>query len=124
VPHRELLSRISEHDIGLATEEYVPDSRNLTITNKILQYLQGGLAVVATDTLGQQEVAWAAPGAVMLFGNKDRQGLASLLNSLLNDPTRVQQAKQAALQAARETFCWENQQPWLVDWISEALHSK
>lgn len=124
VPHRELLSRIAEHDIGLATEEYTPDSRNLTITNKILQYLQGGIAVVATDTLGQQEVAKEAPDAVMMFKNKDRQGLSSLLNSLLKDPDRLRQAKQAALQAARDQFCWEHQQPWLVSWISDVLQSK
>jgi glycosyltransferase involved in cell wall biosynthesis len=124
VPHRELLSRIAEHDIGLATEEYVPDSRNLTITNKILQYLQGGIAVVATDTLGQQEVAREAPDAVMLFRNKDRQGLALLLNGLLKDPERLKHAKQAALKAARDKFCWEHQQPWLVNWISDAIQSK
>jgi glycosyltransferase involved in cell wall biosynthesis len=124
VPHRELLSRIAEHDIGLATEEYVPESRNLTITNKILQYLQGGIAVVATDTLGQQEVAREAPDAVMLYRNKDRQGLALLLNGLLKDPERLKHAKLAALQAAREKFCWEHQQPWLVNWISDAIQSK
>jgi glycosyltransferase involved in cell wall biosynthesis len=124
VPHSELLSRIAEHDIGLATEEYIPDSRNLTITNKILQYLQGGIAVVASDTLGQQEVAKDAPDAVMMFKNKDRQGLSSLLNSLLKDGERLKQAKQAALQAAGDKFCWEHQQPWLVNWISEALQSK
>ena len=121
VPHRELLSRIAEHDFGLATEEYTPDSRNLTITNKILQYLQGGIAVVATDTLGQQEVAKEAPEAVMMFRNKDKEGLSSLLNSLLKDAARLRQAKQAALQAARDKFCWEHQRPLLVSWISEVL---
>jgi hypothetical protein len=124
VPHSELLSRIAEHDIGLATEEYIPDSRNLTITNKILQYLQGGIAVVASDTLGQQEVAKEAPDAVMMFKNKDRPGLSSLLNSLLKDADRLKRAKQAALQAAGDKFCWEHQQPWLVNWVSEALQSK
>jgi glycosyltransferase involved in cell wall biosynthesis len=123
VPHNELLSRIAEHDIGLATEEYLPDSRNLTITNKILQYLQGGIAVVASDTLGQQEVAAEAPGAVFLFKNKDRQGLSSLLNMLLSDRAQLAAAKKAALDAAREKFCWEIQEKWLVSWIQEAINS-
>ena len=124
VPHRELLSRISEHDIGLATEEYVPDSRNLTITNKILQYLQGGIAVVASDTLGQREVAKEAPGAVFLFRNKDRQGLASLLNGLLGHRERLDAAKKAALEAAREKFCWEKQEPLLLNWFTDAIKNK
>ncbi|MEI6882928.1 MAG: glycosyl transferase family 1 [Bacteroidota bacterium] len=123
VPHTELLSRIAEHDIGLATEEYQPDSRNLTITNKILQYLQGGIAVVATDTAGQQEVAREALSAVFLFRNKDRQGFAGLLNSLLKDPGKLAAAKQAAVASAREKFCWEKQEPMLVRWITDALTS-
>ncbi|MEI7499046.1 MAG: glycosyl transferase family 1 [Bacteroidota bacterium] len=123
VPHNELLSRIAEHDIGLATEEYVPDSRNLTITNKILQYLQGGIAVIATDTLGQQEVATEAPGAVFLFKNKDRQKLSSLLIMLSSDRAQLAKAKKAALDTAREKFCWEIQEQWLVSWIQEAINS-
>ncbi len=41
VPNAELLSRIAEHDIGLALECTDIPSRNLTITNKLGQYLQG-----------------------------------------------------------------------------------
>jgi glycosyltransferase involved in cell wall biosynthesis len=121
VPHAELLSRIAEHDIGLATEEYAPDSRNLTITNKILQYLQGGLAVVASDTKGQQEVAEAAKDAVFLFRNRDRDGLAAVLNNLLINRESLMAAKKAATKAAREQFCWEIQEPLLVNWIRDAI---
>lgn len=121
VPHAELLSRISEHDIGLATEEYVPDSRNLTITNKILQYLQAGIAVVASDTQGQEEVAKEAPGAVFLFRNGDRQGLVSLLNRMLNDRGNLPAARQAAAEAARTNFCWEKQQTLLTGWFTGIL---
>ena len=121
VPPSELLSRIAEHDLGLATEEYIPDSRNLTITNKILQYLQGGIAVAASDTLGQQEVAKESPGAVFLFRNKDRQGLASILNGLLSDRDRLNAAKKAAIDAAGRKFCWEKQQPLLLNWFRDVL---
>jgi len=124
VPHNQLLSRIAEHDIGLATEEYIPESRNLTITNKILQYLQGGIAVVASDTLGQQEVAREAPEAVFLFRNKNQEELSSLLNNLFSDPERLSKAKTAALKAAREKFCWERQEQWLTDWVQDALNTK
>jgi hypothetical protein len=67
-------------------------------------------------------VAREAPGAVSLFKNKDRQGLASLLNGLLSNRERLASAKQAALDIAREKFCWEKQETWLVTWITDALN--
>src|SRR5262249_27463430 len=39
VPNAELLSRIAEHDVGLALETASIRSRDLTITNKLFQYL-------------------------------------------------------------------------------------
>jgi glycosyltransferase involved in cell wall biosynthesis len=117
VPHNELLSRIAEHDIGLATEEYTPDSRNLTITNKILQYLLAGIAVVASDTSGQKEVAEAAPDAVALFKNKNKESFVAALNSFLKNPDKLKQAKTKALQYAENRFCWERQKHKLVAWV-------
>src|SRR5690606_18129969 len=56
VPNDELIFRIAEHDVGFALENSEIKSRDLTITNKMFQYLQGGLAVIATSTKGQREV--------------------------------------------------------------------
>jgi glycosyltransferase involved in cell wall biosynthesis len=121
VPHRELLSRIAEHDIGLATEENTPPSRDLTITNKILQYLLGGIAVIASETNGQKEVAAGAPGAVFLFKNRDRHSLSDLLNSLLRDKNKLNEARILALNAAQDIFCWEKQEPKLLSWVEKAF---
>ncbi len=121
VPHNELLSRIAEHDIGLATEEYQPDSRNLTITNKILQYLLAGIAVVASDTAGQQEVAAQAPAAVSLYENNDKDSLVKALNRFLDDREKLKRAKATALQRAKETFCWEKQEGFLLEWIANII---
>lgn len=118
VPHQELLSRIAEHDIGLATEEYTPDSRNLTITNKILQYMLGGIAVLASDTSGQKEVAAAAPHCVFLFRNHDRKSLVDTLNKLLSDKELIAEAKTNALQVSTEKFCWEKQEIMLKAMIT------
>lgn len=122
VPHLELLSRIAEHDIGLAMEEYVPDSRNLTITNKILQYLLAGIAVLATDTEGQKEVGCAAPDAVILFRNQQKDDFVQSLNQLLNDKQKLQFAKMKALEIANEKYCWEKQAPMLVQWVHNVLN--
>jgi hypothetical protein len=121
VPHKELLSRIAEHDIGLATEEYRPDSRNLTITNKILQYLLGGIAVIASDTAGQKEVAAVVPDAVFLFKNYNSNDLSSKINALIGDKETLKNAKKSALAIATSKYCWEQQEKWLVGWVNEVI---
>jgi glycosyltransferase involved in cell wall biosynthesis len=121
VPNDELLSRIAEHDIGFAGEQMYCQSRNLTVTNKILHYLLAGLAVVATDTAGQREVAEQARGAVHLYRAGDPRDLAAKLNLVLSSSAGLANAKQAALAAAKETFCWEKQEPQLLHAIDAAL---
>jgi len=121
VPPDELLSRIAEHDVGLALEEYTPDSRHFTITNKILHYVLGGLAVVATDTAGQKEVARQARGAVRLCKADNPGDLARAITALVRDRENLQRVKQSALEAAEATFCWEQQAPRLVASVERAL---
>ncbi|MBF0624645.1 MAG: glycosyltransferase [Magnetococcales bacterium] len=121
VPQEELLSRLVEHDMGFAGEVSNCLNRELTISNKILEYLRAGLAVVASDTRGQQEVAERAPGAVALYAQTDPGDLARVLNGLLADPERRRASRAAALEAARTTYCWERVAPDLVDLVADTL---
>jgi glycosyltransferase involved in cell wall biosynthesis len=123
VSNSELLSRIAEHDIGFAGETPTMRNRDLTVTNKILHYLLGGLAVVASDTAGQREVAEQARGAVFLYPPGDAPALAARLNALLESADALGQAKAAALDAAKRRFCWERQEPALLESINRALGS-
>jgi glycosyltransferase involved in cell wall biosynthesis len=118
VSHNELLSRIAEHDIGLALETNEPQSRDLTITNKILQYLQGGLAVVASDTAGQAEVASKAKESVFIFRRNDADDLAAKLDFLIRNRNMLERAKSSAEEAARNYFNWEQEEKKLLGWIS------
>jgi glycosyltransferase involved in cell wall biosynthesis len=121
VSNAELLSRISEHDIGLATE--IPGIRNkdLTVSNKILHYLLAGLAVVATETAGQREVAAQAPGGILLYQSGNAGALAALLNRLLASRDALAMAKRRSLDAAERTFCWEVQENTLLRSLECAL---
>jgi glycosyltransferase involved in cell wall biosynthesis len=121
VSNDELLSRIAEHDIGFAGEQKYCRSRDLTVTNKILHYLLGGLGVVASDTTGQCEVAAQAGVAVQIYPSGNSQALATELNALLNSREALQAAKAAALQAAEKNFCWERQVPVLLSSINHSL---
>ena len=121
VTNDQLLPRIAEHDIGFAGETSHCRSRDLTVTNKILHYLLGGLAVVASDTRGQREVAHQAPAAVHLYPSGDPRGLAERLDTLLASSDVLARAKAAALAAAERVFCWERQEKTLLDAIACTL---
>jgi glycosyltransferase involved in cell wall biosynthesis len=114
VPNAELLSRIAEHDIGLALEYTNVPSRNLTVTNKFFQYLQAGLAVIATDTAGQREILSQHTAIGRLIPTNNPVALAQALKDLLCNPERLTAAKAASVQAAKEQFCWEKQRQSLV----------
>ncbi|MGZ5105962.1 MAG: glycosyltransferase [Usitatibacter sp.] len=121
VSNEELLSRIAEHDIGFAGEIPFCANKRLTVSNKILHYLLAGLAVVASDTSGQREVADAAPGAVSLYPSGDAAALARCVDALLDTPRTLDEARHCALRAAEETFCWERQEETLLETITAAI---
>lgn len=121
VPNDEIADRVAEHDIGFAGEVPYCRNRDLTVTNKILQYLLCGLAVVASDTTGQREIAARAADAVDLYAASDSRALAATLNRLIGTPNRLHQMKAAAAQAAELTFCWERQESALLQATATAL---
>ncbi len=114
VPKAELLSRVAEHDIGLALESPYCRNKQLTISNKFFQYLQAGLAVIATETAGQREVFRRRPEIGSLIPADDPRALARAIEELLSDPSKLDAAKAAALKAAKEEFCWEHEQHKLL----------
>ncbi|RUT07179.1 hypothetical protein DSM106972_024400 [Dulcicalothrix desertica PCC 7102] len=121
VPNQELISRIAEHDIGLALETTYCLNRQLTITNKLFQYLQAGLAIIATDTAGQKEILSQSPTVGKLIPNDSPQMLAQAIEDLLQTPNVLISAKKAALEAAKKQFYWEIEANKLVELANIAL---
>jgi len=117
----ELPSIIARHDIGLALEQSFIVNRDLTITNKIIQYLNAGLAVVASDTAGQREVLAHAPDAGIIVETHETTRFASALDALLADRAALQNRQRAARQLAEQTYCWEREGPKLIELIARAL---
>ena len=121
VSNRELISRIAEHDIGLALELRDVQSRDLTITNKFFQYLQVGLTVIATNTLGQQEILSQYPEIGSLIPNDNPMALAKTLETLLQNKIKPNQTKNHALNIFQEKLCWEHQEEILLKQINISL---
>ena len=117
----ELPGVIARHDLGLALEPSEPANKDLTISNKILQYLGAGLAVVASGTAGQREVLARAPGAGLLVTLGETAELTGQLDTLLTNPRALAAQKAAARRAAEKTYCWEQEEPHLIAAVEGAL---
>jgi glycosyltransferase involved in cell wall biosynthesis len=120
VANQELPARIAEHDIGLALETVTIPSRNLTVTNKFFQYLEAGLAVIATNTAGQREVLQACPQAGQLIASDDARSLAQAINHWVQHPGKLAIAQQAATQVSA-VLAWQTQADRLVQQAAVAL---
>ncbi|WP_162797932.1 glycosyltransferase [Sulfitobacter sp. JL08] len=107
VPQDELLSRLREHDIGYCGELSDCRSRDVTITNKAFEYMRAGLAIVASDTTGQREIAAAAPNALALFKQGDPASLAAALTPLIENPAALNAARDASVDALLDHFSWD-----------------
>ena len=107
VPNGELPARIAENDIGLALETDTILSRDLTVTNKLFQYMQAGLAIIATNTSGQREIFSATPAIGRLVSDHNPMALAAAIQYFTDSSERLQAAKAASRKAAETTFCWQ-----------------
>lgn len=121
VTPEQLPGRLAEFDLGLALEPRWPLNRNITITNKILQYMNAGLAVVATNTAGQTEVMQAAPDCGVLITAHETTDYAARLDALIGDPARLRAAQLASRAAAVREFSWECETPRLLAAVARAL---
>jgi glycosyltransferase involved in cell wall biosynthesis len=117
----DLPALIARHDIGLALEQSFIVNRDLTITNKILQYLNAGLVVVASDTAGQREVLTHDPAAGIVVAMHETTIFAAALDELLADRQHLAARQHAARRLAETTYCWEREAPHLLALVAHTL---
>jgi glycosyltransferase involved in cell wall biosynthesis len=117
----ELLSRVAEHDVGLALEQDVSDNRLIAVTNKLLFYMLAGVAIVATDTPGQRGIAEQAGGAFELYARGDVPALAAQLQRFVDDPAHLAECKRRSLALAQTRFNAETELQKLLPLVARAL---
>jgi glycosyltransferase involved in cell wall biosynthesis len=111
LPPSELADSLQDFDIGLALEYPNTLSRALTSTNKLFQYMEAGLPVIATDTAGQREVIDALPGCGWLIkpGLQGVPEVKNLLSNLYREPQLVSDAAQIASRLPSSSMGWKEQ---------------
>ena len=113
-----MIELAAEHDIGLALEQPTTVNRDLCITNKLFTYMVAGIAVAATDTVGQRAVLHEVPDVGFLYRPGDVNGLAAGIRALVESPSRLALAKRQSADAARQRFCWEVERDRLVRYLT------
>ena len=123
VPVWQLTDVIAENDIGLALE--IPTCRNkdLTASNKLFRYIQSGLPVIASDTIGQREVLKPLDWAAQIYRSGDKAHLAELLNRWVKKPTELFALRERLYQEANALYAYEQQIPRLLTSVERALYS-
>jgi glycosyltransferase involved in cell wall biosynthesis len=121
VPPEQLSCVVAKCDIGLAPDPPSCGNKALTIANKIFEYMQCGLSVVASDTPGQREILTAFPQGGCLYSSGDASSLADILNYWLNDPVRLKASKQPIASEANQRFAYERQAKTLLDSVNRGL---
>ena len=120
VPPNDLPLLLANFDIGLALEPNWPRNRNLTISNKIFQYMNAGLAIIMSDTAGQREIYEAAPDIGRLVTAHETGEYARILDSLISQP-QVLKSLQLAARKAATRYCWEEDAMTLTRSVERAL---
>jgi len=102
-----IVASLRNCDIGLIGELPQEDNQKLTSSNKLFDYINAGLAVIASDLPGINEtVKQYNVGLSFQPGNVEE--LASCIDTLANDPIKLKEYKiRAAAVSERELF-WEN----------------
>ncbi len=112
---------VGNNDIGLALEVPLCRNKDLTASNKIFQYLQCGLVVIATDTAGQREVLDMIPEAGNLYPSSDISKLIEILNYWLQNPSKLTAIRTRVHAEANKRFAYEHQTRRLLASVDRAL---
>lgn len=121
LPADQLPAFVAQHDIGLALEESDVVNHDLTISNKILQYLGCGVAVLASGTSGQREVLSHGPQAGLVVDLHDTSSMNSAIDELAADRASLCARQLAARHLAETRYNYALEAERLVALVKGAL---
>lgn len=102
----DIVGSIRKYDVGLIGELPEEDNQRLTSSNKLFDYLNAGLAVVASDLPGLNEtVRDMNLGLTYEPGNID--ALAAAIDKLAEDRQLLNELKDRSLKASQQELFWE-----------------
>jgi len=111
VPQNEVIMKAAEADVGIIP--YLPTNWNnyLCSPNKLFEYIQAGIPVVASDLPFLRKVI-LGEDIGFTFNPYDPKDIASIINKVTR-PQELTRLKQNVRKAA-EKWCWEKEEPKLL----------
>lgn len=111
----------SEHSVGLCLEQDVNRNHELTVSNKMFDYMMAGLAVISSDLPGLSEVVQLSQGG-LLFKPGSASDLLSQILRLHQDPQLLETLRTNARTYALREGNREYQMTVFKARIQELLH--
>ena len=121
IPPDDITAFASQFDIGLAMENGVPKNRDICLTNKIFTYIQAGLALIASDTIAQQQLLNDYPGIGVLYKKSDITSLADAISYFYHHPAELKNARSIATKVAGGVLNWEIESQKFLELIKNTL---
>lgn len=100
------------HDVGLAPHLPMAKSWVLSTGSKLYEYQNAGMAVVASDLLGNRV---AAGEAGVYYPPGDDAALAEVLVALAHDRQRLRRLQILGRRRAERELCWDRERGRLID---------
>lgn len=111
---KELHKKLSEFDVGIASEQTSSDfNREICLTNKIIAYAQAGLYILATDTKAQIEFLKKYNG-IGVFNNSEPESFALSLDYIWENKIDIIANRSERLQDTAG-LNWENESKALLE---------
>jgi glycosyltransferase involved in cell wall biosynthesis len=109
-PPDEMVNLAREFDVGVSLEAGGSLNNRLALGNKVLTYVLAGLALVMSDTPGQQRLREELAEKALAVRTGDVQALAEGFRRLAQDPRHLLDCRKASWNAAVRRWHWEHEE--------------
>lgn len=113
IPYKKLLNYTSECDVGLCLIEPVSFSYNLALPNKLFEYIQANIPVVATNLPAISSILQNSNIGELVEPNIEPKKLAEIIISVAQKKATFYEE----LQKYRNIYVWDNQENTILELI-------
>jgi hypothetical protein len=110
VLHDDIVGAAAWGDIGVASEVEGSTNGALTVSNKLFLYFSAGLAIAATETVGQLEALTTTSRSAVTYRSDQSERLAAELAPWMADRDALEDAQMEAWNLGSDTMSWDVEQ--------------
>lgn len=114
----------ANYDLGYSGETGFSPNNTKALGNKLFSYLLSGVPSLASDIPAHRRAAADFGPAMNLFPISDATALATAIDTLLLDPSRLAAARAHAWRLGQDRYNWEMEAPLLLERIQTVLRGR